>query len=69
MDKTFTFFLLPVAFSHRHIFSTISASLSDLNGRIINQGDFVIVTHTRDRFLAYITKVERKCGKFMLLIK
>lgn len=45
-------------------FCVISVALGDLNGRIINEGDFVIVKHTRDRFLAYITKVERVCGKY-----
>lgn len=39
-----------------------SAASEHLKGYQIRKGDFVIVTHTRDRFLSFVTKVERKGG-------
>lgn len=53
--------------TNEYFFYAIAAVLGNLNGRIINEGDFVIVTHTRDRFLAYISKVERMGGRYNFL--
>lgn len=51
-----------------HLRCSIAAEISKMNGHHIKEGDFVIVKHTRDRFLSYVKKAERTGGKISICV-